>query len=145
MTIIEIPRTDILCIKPLWDELNAHHLQHSTHFKHHFAQLSFEKRCQSLLKAEQLIILGALEQEQLVAYCLASVTHASSGEIDSLYVQKHIQRNSIGHQLASAALDWLASHNCQTIRVSIAEGNESVLPFYQQLGFKERFTVMQLN
>ncbi len=43
----------------------------------------------------------------------------------------------------SLALEWLEQQNCETIRVSIAEGNEDVLDFYRSFGFAERLIVMQ--
>lgn len=144
MNIIEIPSHEISRIEPLWNELNAHHLQHSSHFKHHFKHFSFQQRCQALIEADQLMGLAAQEQEQLVAYCIASIVK-SAGEIDSIYAKKQARGCAIGSRLSTRALDWLVSHNCQTVRVAIAEGNESALPFYRQLGFKERFTVMQLD
>jgi hypothetical protein len=47
--------------------------------------------------------------------------------------------------LISYALKWLREQKCETVRVSIAEGNESVHDFYRRFGFAERLTVMQLT
>ena len=41
------------------------------------------------------------------------------------------------------ALEWLKAHQCNEVAIYIAEGNESVLPFYRKFGFFERFVVMQ--
>ncbi len=47
--------------------------------------------------------------------------------------------------MMSLALQWLEGQKCETIKVSIAEGNENVLDFYRRFGFAERFIVMQKN
>ena len=41
-------------IKPLWEALNEHHLQHSSNFKEHYDRMTFEKRKTDLLKKAAL-------------------------------------------------------------------------------------------
>jgi hypothetical protein len=45
----------------------------------------------------------------------------------------------------SLGLKWLEEQKCETVRVSIAEGDESVLDFYRRFGFAERLLVMQMK
>ena len=49
----------------------------------------------------------------------------------------------VGDKLISHALKWLKAQKCESIKVSIAEGNENVLGFYRKFGFAERLVVMQ--
>ena len=44
MEISKIAIQDIHRIKPLWEALNRHHREHSTHFKAHFKAFTFGKR-----------------------------------------------------------------------------------------------------
>jgi hypothetical protein len=45
----------------------------------------------------------------------------------------------------SLALKWLEKQKREILRVSIAEGIESVLDFYRRFGFAERLLVMQMK
>ena len=144
MKIIAIDWDEIGIIKPLWEGLNAHHLSKSTHFKKHFSEFTFEKRMEGLDRREHLIAYVAQENGEDVGYCLAT-TDGFNGEVDSLFVDAAYRGRGIAEELMSLALKWLEEQKCETVRVSIAEGNESALDFYRRFGFAERQTVMQLT
>ena len=138
----ELHRDNLPQIKPLWQELNAHHGARTTHFKNHFATFTFEQRIEKLLSKDNLIIYLAQDNEVSIGYCIATAAQ-DQGEIDSLYIQQSYRGQKIGEQLMTKALDWLNAQGCKEIRIYIAAGNESVLDFYRQFGFAERFVVMQ--
>jgi diamine N-acetyltransferase len=144
LKIIAIGRDEISIIKPLWEGLNAYHLSKSTHFKKHFSEFTFEKRMEGLDKRERLIAYVARENGKDIGYCMVTVD-GLNGEVDSLFVETTYRGRGVGEELMSLALKWLAEQKCETVRVSIAEGNESVLDFYRRFGFLERLTVMQLQ
>ena len=142
MQIKEIPRDDIGIVKRLWEGLNEHHLSQSTHFTHHFSKFRFEDRVEALKKRDQLIAYVVEINRECIGYCIATV-HDHAGEIDSLFLCKKYRRKGYGKALMDLTLKWLEDQHCETIRVSIAEGNEDVLHFYRKFGFAERFVVMQ--
>jgi ribosomal protein S18 acetylase RimI-like enzyme len=144
MEIIEIPNTRIHEIEPLWNELNLHHLKHSENFKEHFSEFTFAERSRKLLSMENLAIFGATADSALIAYCIASRS-GDDGEIDSIYVRPAFQKSSIGQQLTERAISWLSSLGCRQISVCVAEGNEAAIPFYERLGFRHRFHVLQIR
>jgi len=129
-------------IKTLWENLNAHHLSRSTYFKEHFSKFTFEKRLAGLKKRDRLIAYIAEDNGENVGYCIATVD-GLDGEIDSLFVKQSHRSKGLGKELMSLALKWLEQQNCETIRVSVAEGNEDALDFYRRFGFAERLIVMQ--
>jgi ribosomal protein S18 acetylase RimI-like enzyme len=144
MKIRAIIREEIGSIKPLWESLNAHHLSRSTHFQDHFSKFTFEKRMDGLKKRERLIAYVAEDKGENVGYCIATID-GLTGEIDSLFVSEKQRGKGVGEKLISHALKWLEVQKCETIKVSIAEGNENVLGFYRRFGFAERLIVMQKN
>ena len=144
MKIIAIGRDEIGIIKTLWEGLNAHHLLKSTHFKKHFSKFTFEKRVEGLNKRDCLIAYVAQNNSKNIGYCIATVD-GPNGEIDSLFVESVYRGKGVAEELVSHALKWLEEQKCETVRVSIAEGNEDTLDFYRRFGFAERLTVMQLK
>jgi ribosomal protein S18 acetylase RimI-like enzyme len=142
MQIKAITRDNIGIIKRLWEGLNAHHLSHSTHFTHYFSKLRFDDRVETLKKRDKFIAYVAEHDQDSIGYCIATV-HDRAGEIDSLFLSAPYRGKGYGKALMDLALKWLGDQHCETIRVSIAEGNEEVLHFYRRFGFAERFVVMQ--
>jgi ribosomal protein S18 acetylase RimI-like enzyme len=142
LKIIEISKDEIGSIKTLWESLNAYHLVKSTHFKSHFSKFTFEMRMEDLNKRDHLVVYVAEDNNERIGYCIASVD-GLVGEIDSLFVKNEYRKQGVGEEVMTRALKWLEEQNCKTIRVSIAEGNESALNFYRKFGFAERLIVMQ--
>ena len=140
----EITRENIDIIEPLWQALNSIHLDRSSNFKNHFSSFQFEDRRKKMLSAENLLILGAKAADELIGYCVATEDE-KVGEVESLYVSKEYHGQNIGKELTSRAMDWLMSLNCIELNVYVADGNEIVLPFYEKLGFKKRFSVLQIK
>lgn len=144
MNIKAITKDEINGIKTLWENLNAHHLSRSTHFKDHFSTLTFEKRMEGPKKRNRFIAYLAEENGEQIGYCIATLD-GLAGEIDSLFVKKACRGKGVGEQLMSLALKWLEQQSCETVRLSVAEGNEDVLDFYKRFGFAKRFTVVEKN
>ena len=142
LKISAITRAEIDSIKALWQGLNSHHLAKTTHFKEHFSNLTFERRIEALNKRDRLLVYVAQEHCESVGYCITTVD-GSMGEIDSLFVKAAYRGQGVGEKLVTRALKWLEEQGCETVRVSIAEGNEQVLDFYRRFGFAERFIVME--
>jgi ribosomal protein S18 acetylase RimI-like enzyme len=86
----------------------------------------------------------AQENGENIGYCIATVD-GLNGEIDSLFVVAAYRGKGVGKELMSCALRWLEEQKCETVRVSIAEGNESALNSYRRFGFAERLMVMQMK
>jgi diamine N-acetyltransferase len=129
-------------IKTLWEALNSHHLEKSTHFKDHFSRFSFEDRTTSLCKKDCLVIFAALRGNEMLGYSMASVNDGI-GEVDSLFVTEAHRSMKLGHVLFLKTLDWLAGSDCSRIHVAIAEGNEETMAFYERYGFRKRMIVME--
>lgn len=146
-TIKRISAADIYIIKELWESLNRQHYERSKNFKEHYEKQTFEQRCSKFtrLPDEDVLIEAALDGAgRPVGYCICSIERGS-GELDSLYIEPDYRKNSLGSVIARHGIDWLKSRGCAEIRVSVADGNESVFPFYEGLGFCKRLTVFQLK
>lgn len=142
MHTVEYDKNQIGEIKALWQDLNRLHGQRSVNFRHHFSTFTFEERSEQLLSKEELKLFVAYEKGQKIGYCAATLENGV-GEIDSIYIKPNFQSAGVGRELMERALDWLEHFHCKSIRVAIAEGNESVMPFYERYGFKTRFVVLQ--
>ncbi len=143
MDIVEISKESIDEIEPLWGELNYLHHEKSSYFKDHFSSSRFKDRRKKMLETEKLLKLAAKKEDELIGYCVASV-NGKIGEIDSLYLRKEYHGKNVGKDLTDKVMGWLNPHNCSELNVYVAEGNEIVLPFYEQFGFKKRFHVLQI-
>ena len=131
MEIKRLNRENIEEIKELWQDLNAHHRELSTHFKRHFATFTFSQRIEKLTIKEKLIVFLAKMDEVKIGYCLATYDKAI-GEIDSIYIRPEYRGNGIGEKLMSEAMHWLEQQEWKEINIYIAEGNEGAIDFYRK-------------
>ena len=144
MEIIQLSKDRIDEIEPLWRELNSHHHEKSKNFKEHFSSFTFAERSKKLLAVDELVIFAARKNSELVGYCIAS-SNNGTGEIDSLYIKPQFRGASLGKLLTESAMLWLSGLNCSQISVSVVDGNEEAIPFYEKFGFKKRFDVLQIK
>ena len=143
MDIIELNREEYSEIEGLWEGLNTHHGGLAGNFRDHFTSLTFEKRMQAIFRKDHCAIFAALDGgDQYAGYCIASV-EKNRGEVDSLYVDPVFRNRGIAEQLMRAALCWLDEKGCVEIFLFVAEGNDSVLEYYQRFGFYKRFDLLQ--
>lgn len=142
-----LPFGELHRIKPLWEKLNRVHLHDSVYFKDHYASFTFEKRTMawSKLPEENVRIWIAESEGEIVGYCVATVTNDGKGEIDSLCVEEAWQHRGVGETLVQKSMAWLESKQCTPIRLIVSHGHESVMGFYEKLGFYPRATILELK
>jgi diamine N-acetyltransferase len=134
-------------IKPLWNELNKHHLSVSPYFKEYYQNLTFEDRKRVIL---QRALGGAVrvdfaldESGALVGYCVSSIDKLQMGEVDSIYVSPKFRGQGIGKELMTKALIWLDELGAKKKIVSVAVGNEQSYGFYAKFGFLPRRSMLE--
>lgn len=134
-------------VKPLWEKLNWHHLLNNTWFKHYYSTFSFETRQKHFLNEAIVKLNVDLVSDRLhhrdVGYCVTSLNRGGAGEIESLYVDVDYRKLGLGDQLMRRAMAWLDEQGAASRTISVAEGNEEVLPFYQHYGFYPRAIVLE--
>ncbi len=146
ITYREIPAEEAGIIRPLWEELNAHHGRCSTYFSDYYHRFTFEARTAALIRktARGKIRIEVAEEEGIpVGYCIASVGVDRTGEIESILVTERFRNRGIGTKLLESALDWFDREGADPEIVMVAEGNEQALPFYREHGFFPRRVLLQ--
>ncbi len=142
MEILKIANQDIHRIKPLWEELNRHHCQHSTYFRTHFESFTFEERIKQLESRDAVTCFVAEEKSEFIGYCMASI-NAHDGEIDSIFVKPIHRNQKLGERLIASAESWLKGMGAAKLFVCVAEGNEQAFGFYNRHDYFQRFTVLE--
>lgn len=142
MIITELNKDHINGIDNLWNELNLFHQETSLNFKNHFKDFAFKNRAKYLLCKDNMSIFLLQNNNTNIGYCIVTKDN-EAGEIDSLYIQHQYQGQGLGNKLMDKAIDWLDKHKCKIVNISVADGNESVIEFYEKYGYKKRCTVLQ--
>jgi diamine N-acetyltransferase len=133
-------------IKPLWEELNKIHSVDSVYFKEHYQSFSFETRSSKWMKLQEdniFILVAQTDNSTPIGYCVSTIDIDKNAEIDSLFVDTNFRQQGIGRELIEKSKEWLEKNSCQSIRLSVSYGHESVLVFYQRLGFYPRLTALE--
>lgn len=140
--------SEIDLIRPLWEQLNAHHHAGALRFRDHYERMTFEDRRLHFLSCHEsgnLRIDLAMDPEtgRYVGYCVSSLTPERNGEIESLFVEPGYRSQGIGTALVTRALAWMDGCGAERIRVVVGDGNEPSFAFYEKFGFFPRMTVLE--
>lgn len=127
-------------VKPLWRELSIYHQGVSEYFEEDFYDDKYERRIPRMLHKEDIFVMVAKKENHAIAYIIASIDDGQ-GEIESLYVCPEHRGCEVGEKLMTSAMSWLYNQAPETIRVSVAFGNQ-VVPFYEKFGFYPRSMIL---
>jgi diamine N-acetyltransferase len=135
-------------IRPLWEELNAYHLQLSPHFADEVGRRTFEFRKREILAKTQTgkvrIELAAAGPDGAdVAYCIATVSADGVAEVDSIFVAARFRGCGIGTELMQRALAWFRAAGATSTVVSVMHGNDEAVAFYRRFGFHPRAVLLR--
>jgi diamine N-acetyltransferase len=135
-------------IQPLWEELIKHHEMKSLYFKHHYSQMTFAKRKETLTARAtfgptRIIIAKDLDRNIYIGYCISLIDNNKNGEIDSLYVLPAYRKLGVGDSLMRQSLSWLDENLVTSKKLAVGSGNETVLEFYSKYGFRPRRIILE--
>ena len=90
-------------VEPLWKKLNELHRLVSPHFSDRAAAHSFTARKQGFLEKTQngqlrVEVVKTKAEQQVIAYCVSTITPDKTGEIDSIFVEEDHRGNGIADQ-----------------------------------------------
>lgn len=149
MTIVYITGgTELLdAVGPLWEKLNAHHAERSSHFASEHLHMTYTDRkayFQTLAQSAQLRVDLAQGSEtgRYVGYCVSVVT-TEAGVLESIFIEVDYRGQGIGDALMQRTLAWMDDQHVPTKRVVVAAGNEEAFGFYARYGFRPRRIVLQ--
>ena len=131
----------------LWRKLIEHHAAHSRYFSAQIAKRTSEQRNKELLtrfeKGNIRIDLARdTETEEMVGYCISTISADSVGEIQSIFVEEEYRNNGIGDAMVKKALRWMDERPVTRKVVTVSFGNEDVFPFYSRYNFLPRATIL---
>jgi len=144
MKYTKIKRAQIDLIESMWIELNQYHRDSTHQFRDYYDTNTFSKRKTVLLAKDELFILVAENGANLVGFCAASI-NLGIGEIDSLYLKPESRTQGFGGSMLRMATRWLTEQGLESARLSVGEGNEAVIEFYQKYGFKQRAIMLETS
>ena len=144
---LEKNQEDLEIVRPLWQKLNQHHIAVSKYQKNNRTNTTFDMRKKQLLEkshqgALQINLARDSNTKEYIGYCVTTINSEKQGEIESLYVEKDYRGTGIGDSLMTRALGWLKTMSAKKTILGVAEGNESVFPFYRRYNFYPRVTIL---
>lgn len=87
-------------------------------------------------------LVYASNHQELIGFCITSLSRDRIGELEALYVLDKYQGNSLGTKLMQTSLQWLEENNALEQKLVVAAGNEQVFTFYQKFGFFPGYTTL---
>ena len=104
----------------------------------------FEGYLRGLMKAEDTLVLAALDKNKVVGFAVAEIKKSNPGfkrekygHIDLMGVAADYRRHGIGSKMLEKIMDWFKSQHLDMIEVSVASGNKVGYPFWKKHGFRD--------
>lgn len=133
-------------VEPLWKKLNRHHRELASQNKEHYDHLTFDMRCQMILKqaAPGMVMVEQimLDSRTAIGYCISLVEKNGRGEIASIYILPEWRNRRLGKALVENALEWMRSKGAGDILVTVLPENSPAQVFYRSFGFYSRLVLM---
>ena len=139
--IIDWDPDDLKGIQPTWEKLALYHAETSKYFKNYFSNYPFSIRESKLRKhgenGKTKIDLVIDEITNITyAHCISIIDCNGKGELESIYVDKDLRGMSFGKKLMNRSIEWFKENNIDEFAIEVAVGNEEVLNFYENFGYK---------
>ena len=83
------------------------------------------------------------DTDELVGYCIISISGDRQGEIESIFIEPDYRRLGIGDELMKRALRWMDEYPVTKKVLGVGAGNEDVFEFYRKYNFYPRTTVLE--
>lgn len=126
---------DINIIKPLWEVLNRHQQAHVRHFGEDYRKLSFEDYIEVIKSKSKYRLEVVFLDNKPLGYCLGSIFQ-ELGTIHELYLYDDLRGKGLGSYIFERMVFWLEIQKVKDIEITVPNGYESMMLFYQKLGFK---------
>ncbi len=141
-------KTGLDLVQPLWEKLNRHQGSLSRYFPEYFAGREFAARkarwMQSAAGGELRVDMASdSKTNSPIGYCVSTASAANEGHIESIYLEPSYRRLKIGDNLMRRALLGMAGRQANRRSLTVAVGNEIVLPFYERFNFFPRRYILE--
>lgn len=140
-----IEEQDINVIRPLWEVWNRHHQVHSRNFKEYFRNQTFD-HCVQILDSYDVYRIEVVYLDKKPLGYIVSGVKGVVGSIISLYIYDDLRGKGLGSYLVSRVVLWLKSKDIIKIDLEIYAGNEEMVRFFKQIGFRtSKYTMEYLE
>ncbi len=93
-------------------------------------------------EAEEGRVVGLVHVQIYDTPAVAMMVPKRRAHIDNLVVDEGQRRQGIGSRLLDAAADWARGRGAEDLLLTVWEGNDDALRFYEKLGFAQVNTVL---
>jgi ribosomal protein S18 acetylase RimI-like enzyme len=134
-------------IQPLWEKLSRFEGNMSARLKEYFYHRPFSKKKADILKttasgALKIDLVRPSESDQVVAYCISTVSKTKIGSIESIYLEPEYRKQGLGRILFQRSLDWMQNLGIEKRQLWVVYENESAIRFYHLFGFHALSTTL---
>ena len=146
-------KTHIPQIIEIWKEFMDYHKKLDPFFsRSDDGHLNFKNYINELIKSNEVQILVALDEGNVVGYSIALLqyyppvfTKKIHGLINDMAVKETHRRRGIGEQFISRIFEWFQYHNIDRIELRVSVNNPIGYSFWKKHGFKDYIHVLFLE
>jgi len=144
--IVEATESHVPDTVELWREFMDHHKEIDPRFPmREDAHVGFEQHLRDLMRAEDTLVLVALDEGRVVGFSISQVQEYAPiwvereayGFIDTMAITSDYRRQGIGKQMLGRILEWFAAQDIDRTELSVAARNQVGYSFWKKHGFQD--------
>ncbi len=135
---------DLMMIKSLWEAMNRHNMIHSRHFQNDYREQTFESYINKFEQFDDYRLEVVYQDSKPYGYILGHVNN-SQAQIDSFYIYDDLRGMGLGEYIMNRMIVWFNSTSAEAIILEVEAGNESVVTYFQKMGFYTAKYTMKLG
>ncbi len=150
ITIREAAAADVPAIVERWKEMMDLHAARDPHMQRsECGHVTFGEFVTEQIGEESSLVVVAVSGEDVVAYCLARVSHRppvvrdrTFGELLDLAVEERWRRAGIGRRIFDEVKNWFKSRKIRRMEVRVNVANEVSTRFWQEMGLEPYVNIL---
>lgn len=136
ITYKEVKIGEYYLLKDILNEQQLYHYNLNGPYSERFLEINENYYEEYMKRKYKSIVYVALVKTSIIGFSSAYIDFHNEGFVVDLFVKEEYRNKKVGSSLFSKVLKWLKDNGAKSMDVHVSVGNEKVMKFYENNGFK---------
>ena len=145
ITYKEVKIGEYYLLKDILNEQQLYHYNLNGPYSERFLEINGNNFEEYMKRKYKSIVYVASARTKIIGFTSAYLNHHNEGFIEDLFVTEKYRNKKVGSTLFIKVLEWLKDNGAKSMDVHVSVGNEKVMKFYENNGFKMTGYTMKME
>ena len=141
----EVKIGEYYLLKDILNEQQLYHYNLNGPYSERFLEINENNFEEYMKRKHKSIVYVASVGTNIIGFTSAYLNHHNEGFIEDLFVTEEYRNRKVGSTLFTKVLEWLKDNGAKSMDVHVSIGNEKVMKFYENNGFKMTGYTMKME